>query len=148
MTQLKAIRKFANYVLEEKVTFAKKRMDNGNWGMDMAPWQKTPRLVLPSTFSVNNEEDKLFRKDFIKRCPLAKGFSNVTLAILHECGHWMTRSAFDVIAWSKVMEDVDSMDDYVKSPYEMLATQWAICWLYCKENRKEAKKFEKRFFGY
>ena len=39
------------------------------------------------------------------------------------------------------------MEKYMAIPYEMLATCWAICWLMDPDNRKEAKNFEKNFFG-
>lgn len=143
MTKLQAIREFADAIANEHVIIARDRCEDGNWAMDII--NPTPRLKVPKDFDYKDEEDKLFRKDFITRCPVAKGFADVTLTILHEFGHWFTRSAMDVTVYDYLVANIEN---YYANPYEMLATQWAICWLLCPANRKIAKVFEKNYFGH
>jgi len=147
MTKLQAIRTFVSVVLEDKITIARNKLDH-NWGMALNPELKQPRLYISNALDERDEADKFFRKDFIERCPLAQGFASITLTLLHECGHWATRSVFDIYTYEKQYEKIESMEQYVKNPYEMLATQWAICWLQDSINRKHAKAFEKAYFGY
>lgn len=146
MTKLQAIRWFANQITTSPVTIAQKRLKD-NWAIDLAVGQKTPRLLIPADFYTNDEMDKQFRKNIVSRCKLTQGFSNVTLAILHEYGHWETRSIFDIVAYNKFNKKVTNMQEYMQNPYEQLATQWAICWLQVSYNRKLAKEFEDYFFG-
>lgn len=147
MTQLQAIRWFMKNVLCEPVTIAKDRMPVFNFGMDIM--NPTPRLILPYNLNCKSDEvDKLFRKNFISRCPLAQGFSNITITLLHECGHWATRSIMDVVTYDKMKDKVNGMKEYMEIPWEHLATEWAICWLSSPINRKCAKEFERRYFGY
>lgn len=139
MTKLQAIRQFASEVAGEYVTLARQRDD---WSISMA--DSKPRLILPHDLNQNEVEDKIFRADFIKRCPMAQGFANVTLSILHELGHHFNREV--VICANKLVGD--NMEEHLKLPHEVIATNWAINWLQNKENRKTVKKFEKNFFGY
>lgn len=143
MTKLQAIREFINYVAGEHVTIAHERCDCGNWGMDIGG--STPRLILPKDFEYRDKLDEEFRKDFTARCPLAKGFSDITLTILHEFGHWFNRNVMNIVVYDAMVQDETA--NYFANPYEVLATQWAICWLLCPTNRKIAKAFEKHFFG-
>lgn len=102
---------------------------------------------------------KEFRKDFVSRCSMARGFANVTLTLLHELGHQET----NVGVWSiqdrntteaKLAERFEKGEidrhqlqvEYFRFPDETLATNWAIEWLKDAEHRKIAKKFEKEFF--
>jgi hypothetical protein len=147
MTKLQAIRWFANQLTETPVTIARQRLVD-NWGMDLHPGNKTPRLLIPKDLLTDDENDKLFRKNMESISKVTKGFSNVTLAILHEYGHWETRSVFDVIAYHKINRDVYTMEQYMKNPFEQIATQWAVCWLQQHKNRAIAKQFEKFFFGH
>ena len=147
MTKLQAIRDFTTTVLGEHVTIARDKCDCGNWAMDID--NKTPRLKLPKDLDYEADmADKAFRKDFVERCNCAKGFSHVTLTILHECGHWATRSVFDVVEYEKLAAQAYTQTLYMAIPWESLATQWAICWLLCPANRKIAKAFERSFFDY
>jgi hypothetical protein len=147
MTKLQAIRSFMNYVLREQIVIAKDRLESGNFAMDII--NSVPRVILPQDLNATHDEcDKAFRKDFIQRCPLARGFSSITLTLLHECGHWETRSNMDIIEYSKMKYNVYTQEQYMKIPWEHLATEWAICWLYSPMNRKVAKAFEKNYFGY
>ena len=147
MTKLQAIRWFMKDVLGEPVTIARNRMPVFNFGMDII--NPTPRLVLPYSLNCKSDEvDKLFRKNFISRCPFAQGFSNITITLLHECGHWATRSIMDMFEYDKMHKKAHSQEEYMKIPWEHLATEWAICWLYSPVNRKMAKVFEQLYFGY
>ena len=142
MTKLQAIREFAEQIAGEHVTIARDRCNRGNWMMDISG--ATPRMKIPKDFEYRDDVDKAFRADFVARCSTAKGFSDVTLTILHEFGHWYTRQVMDIIVYDDL---VTSEENYFQNPYEMLATQWAICWLLCPFNRKIAKAFEKKYFG-
>lgn len=147
MTKLQAIRWFANQLTETPVTIARQRLVE-NWGMDLNPENKTPRLLIPKDLMTNDADDKLFRKNMENISKVTRGFSNVTLVILHEYGHWETRSVFDVIAYHKINRNVYTMEQYMKNPFEQIATQWAVCWLQQPKNRAIAKQFEKFFFGH
>ena len=147
MTKLQAIRMFMRFVLNEPVVIAKDRFDYSNFGMDVV--NPIPRIKLPKDLNVKPDaNDKAFRKDFVKRCPLAQGFSSITITLLHECGHWATRSVMDFFEYDKMHKKVHSQEEYMKIPWEHLATEWAICWLYSPVNRKMAKVFEQLYFGY
>ena len=102
----------------------------------------------------NDFGGQCFRKDFEERCPLAKGFSDVTISLLHEIGHTMTKDYLpDDYSREKEYEKVNEVKGkvahafaYFKMLDEVLATDWAIEWLADAENRKTAKKFEKNFW--
>lgn len=122
------------------------RMTN-NFGMSWL--DDKPRLHLPTDLNYKRDSrDYAFRKDFTERCPQARGFSNITLSLLHECGHWATRSVMNHLEYDKAVSKVFTQDEYMKIPWEHLATEWAICWLASSFNRKVAKEFEKDYFGY
>lgn len=142
MTKLQAIREFADFLAEGHTIIARERYNDDNWRMDIT--SSTPRLKLPKNLDSNDEEDKAFREDFIAHCPLAVSFSDVTLTILHEFGHWYNRNVMNMVVYDAM---VKNEDNYFANPYEVLATQWAICWLLCPANRKIAKDFEKKYFG-
>lgn len=147
MTKLQAIRDFCSFVCEDKVTIAKDRYPFNNWGMNIG--EKHPRLKLPKHIPCDIEEvDKIFRKDFVNRCKMAQGFSHVTLTLLHECGHWATRSVINIAEYCRLRAKVNSEEEYLAIPWERLATEWAICWLNSPANRKVAKQFEKNYFNY
>lgn len=147
MTKLKAIRWFMEYVTGERIVIAREKFNCSNYAMDI--YNECPRLKLPNSLDIAPDEcDKIFRKDFVERCPMAKGFSNITITLLHEAGHWATRSLMNEAVYSKMAEQAESQEMYMKIPWEHLATEWAICWLHCPFNRKMAKLFEKDFFGY
>lgn len=147
MTQLQAIRWFMKSVLDEPITIARDRMPVFNFGMDII--NSNPRLVLPQNLNSKPDEvDKMFRQDFVTRCPLARGFSNITITLLHECGHWATRSIMDIVTYDKMKCQATGMKDYMAIPWEHLATEWAICWLSSPINRKCAKEFERKYFRY
>lgn len=141
MTQLQAIRQFVDLVLGEPVIIARERED---WSM--AVDESRPRLILPSNLNHNDREDKLFRADFIERCPCARGFANITITLLHEVGHWMTRFDVDWEQYYNEREGVYGID-YFHLDAEMKATDWAIAWLSNPYNRKYAKAFERAYFA-
>ena len=105
------------------------------------------------------ESSKIFRSYWVERCPMLKGFSDITISLLHELGHLETneeiRPEFPVamreIALMGIEErfdnDLDRNRFYFALPDEKAATEWAIKWLSDAENRKKAKKFEKKFFA-
>ena len=103
-----------------------------------------------------------FTKNFRQRCSVAKGFAGVTLALLHELGHFETAEAFDELFpdWdrTKALEEIKKKykltnnikkanEEYFTFPDENLATTWAMNWLSDSKNRKTAKAFEKKFFA-
>ena len=116
-------------------------------------------INVPAWKTVNYNDDepgRYFRQDFINRCPLAKGFADVTLSVLHEIGHRMTedlipadynREKAEMLCgiFAESLEEANR--NYFKLPDETLATNWAIKWLSNPENRKKAKAFEKKFFA-
>ena len=95
-----------------------------------------------------------FGRNIHLRAPFTKGFSSVTLMLLHELGHQETLN--EVPAYydrAKAIKSIQKMSNktachqrYFSLPDEYLATSWAIEWLTKKENRKIAKNFEKAFF--
>jgi len=147
MTKLQAIRWFMRYVTGEEIIIAKDRFNESNYAMDIS--NEVPRLKLPRNLNgPSDENDKLFRQDFVARCPMARGFSNITLSLLHESGHWATRSVMNVVEYAKQVCNTLTQEEYMNVPWERLATEWAICWLNCPCNRRVAKLFEKAYFGY
>ncbi len=103
-----------------------------------------------------------FTIDFRKRCKIAKGFTGITLALLHELGHFETNSDCEELFpdWDreKANEEVskkykptndlaNANKEYFTWPDERMATEWAMDWLSVPENRKIAKAFEKAFLA-
>lgn len=136
MTQLQAIRWFANEAAAEKVIIARNHAD---WSIDID--NKIPRLIIPSDPMKVDDGDKLFRVDFIKRCPIGANFADITLSILHELGHHFNRQAW-------IDQDLDEYEAatgqaHFDLPCERVATDWAIKWLQTPSHQKIAKKFEK-----
>lgn len=102
-----------------------------------------------------NSSQKQFRADFVSRHPSARGFADITIVLLHEIGHYKTchndfgdynRELTILQLRRKYSRDTINFE-YFKLPDEMAATKWAIDWLSMPENRKAAKKFEKKFFA-
>lgn len=102
---------------------------------------------------------KCFRKDFVNRCPTARGFADITLVLLHELGHIETEHRNYSVQERNAEEnrirtlyynreiDYDTLQTlYFNIPQEHDATDWAIEWLKDPAHRKIAKKFEKKFF--
>ena len=146
MTQIEIIRKFATEAIGERVTIARKRMYN-NWGMDVNN-KPNPRLLVPYIFNYTpEEEDIAFRENFVKRCPIADMFSDITLTILHELGHWATRKEVDWIEDDEVKRSA-SMNEYFYIHSEFIATEWAIAWLTNIEHRETAQQFEAQLFSH
>lgn len=141
MTKVSAIRQFATLVAGEKVIICR---DSTEWESPM--WDQHFRLGLPKNLTIIDEQDKLFRRDFVRRCPLAQGFSHVTLSVLHELGHQFHREEY-IYFPAKEYEEAKGEDHFQLFP-EVVATNWAIEWLQDPEHRKLAKAFERKFFGY
>ena len=101
----------------------------------------------------NDNGGKAFRKDFVTRFPSARGFSDVTLSLLHEIGHSMTKAFVPPMReeYEKYNEQVEQLEMcdvyplYFNLTNERMATDWAIEWLKVAENRRIAKEFEKKF---
>lgn len=143
MGKLKEIRNFVEDVTGVRPVIYKKRDD---WATYLCGKERM-EMSVPANFDERDDRDHAFRKNFCDRCSIAKGFSNVTLSILHECGHFMTQEIFCFGAYAKYRDNAGTdMTEYMAIPYEMIATQWAICWLNNPANRKIAKRFEKKFF--
>ncbi len=103
---------------------------------------------------LQDDSQKQFRKDFVSRCKIAKGFADITLDILHEIGHFATeevsRSYDRRQAILKLYRDFPQAVinfKYFGLPDEKAATDWAIDWLSISDHRKIAKDFEKKFFS-
>lgn len=140
MTKLQALRKFADEVAGEHVICNR----DEDWGMSLC--DQHPRLIVPKDLDKNDEGDKEFRIDFTERCPLARGFANVTISILHEIGHHFHREEY-IFCDAEEYENAHGFDHF-KLPCEMVATDWAITWLQDPDHRKLAKQFERNYFGY
>ena len=104
--------------------------------------------------SLTDLEFRQVKRDLINRCPSARGFADITFTLLHEIGHFMTRSKETYEKQIKALRELKTMMSpneinyaYVQLPSERVATDWAIEWLEEPENRKFAKAFEKRFFS-
>lgn len=139
MTKLQAIRWFADFVAEEHVVIERK----DDWEFNMA--YSHPHMGIPYDPMKRDQGDKLFRADFVARCPLARGFADVTLSILHEIGHHFNREEFIFMTNVKEYNEAEGLDHF-KFPCERVATDWAIAWLQDPTHRKIAKAFEKDFF--
>lgn len=151
--------KFANSCIDLKHRGKKRivrfRKSNDGFAAHLEYYKKNQILVEYDFNDLGTESDKLFRANFISRCPLAQGFAEITLAILHELGHHVTQNDFD---WAKYRLELFALqvnekltleqksERYFNMIGEKLATDWAIEWLQNAENRKLAKRFEKNFF--
>lgn len=102
-----------------------------------------------------NQLDDMFlaRKSFTEKSSVAKGFANITLALLHELGHFSSQQTFEGYNRNEEMEFLSMIPPEIASvmyyllPDELSATNWAIEWLQNPDNRKLAKAFEKKFFA-
>jgi hypothetical protein len=138
MTKLQVIREFATEVWGSRVVIGRERK---YWAMDSS--DSYPRLILPVNIEENDVMDKAFRRNFIARCPLAKGFSNVTLSILHELGHYARRDMID-LEYFALCDNIQG-EAYFDLPAEFEATNWAIEWLQDAKHRSMAKAFERKY---
>lgn len=120
--------------------------------------EETVEIHYDKNFDFSDIGSKCFRKNLIKRFPSGQGFASITLALLHELGHFETDYAFDeeydnekeIKLWEILMEaetEEEEQEMYFALPDETMATDWAINWLSDSENRKIAKAFEKKFFA-
>lgn len=117
---------------------------------------KNLKILVPNWKKADFTKDdcgKAFRKDFVTRCSLARGFSDVTLSLLHEIGHAMTKAFVppmtkEIEDYNNKVENLEMCDVYplyFNLTNEHMATDWAIEWLKVTENRRIAKNFEKKF---
>lgn len=93
----------------------------------------------------------------------ARGFSGVTLCLLHEVGHYQTVKQFfrenprynrgekilEIICFARLQDNPHEEANrlYQQLPDEKMATEWALDWLANAEHRKIAKAFERKFFA-
>lgn len=103
---------------------------------------------------LNGKGNAQFRKHFENLCPMARGFADVTISLLHELGHFSTEQKFEGYDRRTEIEFLEKHIPkevinyaYFMLPDEMAATLWAVEWLQNAENRKIAKAFEKKFFA-
>ena len=93
----------------------------------------------------------------------ARGFSSITLCLLHEVGHYQTVKQFfyenpkysrgakilEIHCYARLQgnpqEEANRL--YQQLPDEKMATEWALDWLADPEHRKIAKAFERKFFA-
>ena len=88
-----------------------------------------------------------FRRHFEAICPMARGFADVTISLLHELGHFSTDQ--EIEGYDRQVE-LEFLRKYVPRelinyayfmlPDEMAATLWAVEWLENAENRKMFKR--------
>ena len=94
-----------------------------------------------------------FRQTFTSQSSVCHGFANVTLALLHELGHFSSQQEFEDYDREEELKFLSMIPAefahsmYFLLPDEMSATAWAVEWLQDAENRKIAKRFEKKFFA-
>lgn len=101
-----------------------------------------------------DDEEHEFQNHFRKMFPEAKGFADVTICLLHELGHLSSQQKFDGFDREETLRKIyEQVPPHLRNAYyfmmpdEMNATIWAINWLKNPENRKIAKRFEKKFFA-
>jgi len=136
MVKVQVIRNFASLIAGEHVTIARQR---DVWSLSFG--ESHPRLILPHNLNEHDESDTMFRNDFVRRYPPARGFADVTLTILHEMGHHFNREIY----LNAEKTEGDTMEEHLALPHEVVATDWAINWLKDPINRKTAKAFEKEY---
>lgn len=142
----------------EELTFERKRPVNltkGNYGF--RAYVGAFDVCIEYDFkTMSGEGQREFRRNVIMRDASIRGFSNVTLSLLHELGHFATEDdvpfGYDRFKAEKQFrkwcgDDIVKINMmYFSLPDEWLATQWAIDWLSDEDNRKRAKQFERDFF--
>lgn len=144
--------KFGNDVLEVKRSISVRKGRHG-----FCAYLGAYNVRIEYDFSKMSEiGSREFRRNIVMRDESMKGFSDVTLSLLHELGHFATEkdvpdgyNRFQAQAQYKKWcgEDYRLLNlMYFSLPDEWLATQWAIDWLSDEENRKRAKQFERDFF--
>ena len=148
MTKLQAVRDFVSKVCGEPVTFSRIHFCNTNFAIFLD--EKNPRMKLPTELDELEwtEADKITRNYLIAMSPVVRGFSHITLSLLHECGHWATRNVFDTKTYEKMEKKYITQTQYLTIPFEQVANAWVVCWLQNHDNRAMAKRFEREFFGY
>ena len=160
----KIVKEFIATLYNESVDFALaitkgKVVNYAAWG-DVAEDEEV-MIFIPNWRKADFKHDKggkLFRKDFVQRCARAKGFSDVTISVLHEVGHTMTNQFLPKdydrkTEFEKLKSNLQAKTNkeitlaYFQMQDEVMATNWAIDWLNDAQNRKTAKRFEKKFWA-
>lgn len=132
-------------------------LQKGRYGFRAYVGAHTIKIEYDFNSMANNDDgQREFRRNVVMRDASMKGFSDVTLSLLHELGHFETEDSvpdgYDRLKAKKQYmkwcgNDIVRINMmYFSLPDEWLATQWAIDWLSDEENRKRAKRFERDFF--
>ena len=129
MKRSKAMRKLARKITGEKIKIKKGKYWETNWENKI--WWANDE---------NTEGAKAFKDFFIKHCPIAKDYNNITISLLHEIGHIMMVDE----SYGEKIETKDN-EKYFNSHDEWIATEWAINFLI--NNTKLLRKFEKKIAG-
>jgi len=138
MTNLQLIRLFAKEVIGSNITISRRRIKD-NWNINVMG--NIPYLYLPSNLNYEGDEmDAAFRDNFIMMYHPAQGLSDVTLSLLHELGHWMTRFDYDEEEDLRARDAASTPAEYLALECEALATAWAIKWL--SNHYDRAKQFD------
>jgi hypothetical protein len=102
---------------------------------------------------LEDENDFMFRGNFCEIYPEAENFESITLALLHELGHFCSQQEFEGYNRSEALKKLSEIHPiaasflYFELPDEKSATDWAVHWLSKKENQILAKKFEEKFLS-
>lgn len=129
MKRSKAMRKLARKITGENIKIKKGKYWETNWENKI--WWANDE---------NTESAKAFKDFFIKHCPMAKDFNNITISLLHEIGHIMMVDE----SYGEQIKTEDN-EKYFNSHDEWIATEWAINFLI--NNTKLLRKFEKKIAG-
>lgn len=129
MKRSKAMRKLARKITGENIKINKGKYWETNWENKI--WWADDE---------DTEGAKAFKDFFIKHCPMAKDFNNITISLLHEIGHIMTIDE----SYGEQIKTKDN-EKYFTSHDEWIATEWAINFLI--NNTKLLRKFEKKIAG-
>jgi len=153
----KIIEKFVNdalsAVVDEHISITSKfnefSVDIDEYKICVPKWKKY-------NFNEKSLIDKQFEQYFHSLSDYAKGFTLVTLSLLHEMGHIVTDDElplnYDRIAeygriYSKAKSEEELNRLYFRMHDEKMATWWAVLWLSVKENRNLAREFEDEFYA-
>lgn len=110
---------------------------NHNWKVKKSfQWCINLKDTLYYAEDEGTESAQAFRADFLARCPIAANYLDITLSILHEIGHYMTRDKMNFI-----YPDTYTYKEYFAAHDEVIATDWAIN--YIINNEERVKNFEK-----
>ena len=156
----KRCRKLMKKFLEDATTLCKEiDLSEGVFGFCTNLENKDKsKIIIEYDYADLNDgaQSKEFCRFFHEKDKVTKGFSELTLSLLHELGHNETVSLVpkkysrekSLRKIKKQTSDFVELNRlYFNLTDELMATEWAITWLRSKNNRKRAKKFERDFFN-